>query len=409
MAIGAERALRALRLLLRFSHLSTADDLPELVAQAGSELEAERSVLYLVDYDQVLLVPLTPPLAAASTVKPEQPLPIEATLAGRAFSDVVHHTTSTEHGWVLWMPVLDGTERIGLIRLDFSSDIDCSEELLAACRDVAALLAEMVLTRALYGDLIERARRRNLITIPAEMQWRLLPPLTFVTARVAIAGALAPTAEIAGDSFDYAVNGDTAHVAIIDAMGHGMEAALLSAVAISALRNARRGWLDLAGTVEVMDAEIASQFGPDKFVTAVVGELDLSTGWWRWTACGHPPALIVRGGRVVKTLDALVGAPLGLGLLQEPEIAEERLEPGDRLLLYTDGVIEARNAAGEFFGTDRLVEFVCRQASSGRPAAETLRRLNHAILAHQEGTLQDDATTVMVEWLTDEPARNTHL
>ncbi len=189
-------------------------------------------------------------------------------------------------------------------------------------------------------------------------------------------------------------------------MGHGLEATLLSAVAVAALRNARRGGLDLAGTVAAMDAEIASQFGPDKFVTGIVGQLDLATGWWRWTTCGHPPALLVRAGRVVKTLDSVIGAPLGLGLLeQHPEIGQERLEPGDRLLIYTDGVTEARDAAGEFFGTERLVRFVTRHTASGQPAAETLRRLNRAILAHQNGALQDDATTVLVEWHTDEPDR----
>nr|MDT0665405.1 PP2C family protein-serine/threonine phosphatase [Micromonospora sp. DSM 115978] len=89
------------------------------------------------------------------------------------------------------------------------------------------------------------------------------------------------------------------------------------------------------------------------------------------------------------------------------EIVEERLEPGDRLLLYTDGVIEARDSDGAFFGTDRLVEFVTRESAAGKPAAETLRRLTHAILAHQEGHLQDDATTLLVQWpglVGDEPS-----
>lgn len=234
-----------------------------------------------------------------------------------------------------------------------------------------------------------------------------VPPLMFVTPRVTVAGVLAPAADVAGDSFDYAVIGNIANLAIIDAMGHGMEAALLAAVAISTLRNGRCGRLDLAGTVRAMDAEIEAQFGPDKFVTGIVGELDLDSGWWRWATCGHPPALLVRGGRVVKTLDGVIGAPLGLGLLGEhPPIGQEQLQPGDRLLLYTDGVVEARDNAGAFFGIDRLVEFVTRHATAGRSAAETLRRLNEAILGHQDGQLRDDATTVMIEWLSDQPERS---
>ncbi len=401
----ADRALSALRLLLRSSHLAGADDLPVLVSGAGTELGADRAALYVVDYDQVLLVPLTA-TAAPGTPAPA-PVAIEGTLAGRAFSDLVQHTSFAGDGPMLWVPVLDGVERLGVLQLEFPASVQVNDELRAACTDVAALVAELVMTKSLYGDAVERARRQTGMTVPAELQWQLLPPLTFVSPRVAVAGVLAPAAEVAGDSFDYALNGDTAHVAIIDAMGHGLEATLLSAVAMSALRNARRSGLDLAGTVRAMDAEIASQFGPAKFVTGIIAELDVSTGWWRWTTCGHPPTLLVRRGRVVKVLDSIVGVPLGLGLLDEhPAIGQERLEPGDRLLLYTDGVVEARDAAGEFFGAERLVEFVAREAAAGRPVAETLRRLNHAILDHQEGTLQDDATTVIVEWLSDEPERS---
>jgi serine phosphatase RsbU (regulator of sigma subunit) len=63
------------------------------------------------------------------------------------------------------------------------------------------------------------------------VQWQLVPPLTFATPRVAVAGVLEPTYEVAGDSFDYALNGDTAHLLIVDAMGHGLEATLMSVVA----------------------------------------------------------------------------------------------------------------------------------------------------------------------------------
>ncbi len=77
-------------------------------------------------------------------------------------------------------------------------------------------------------------------------------------------------------------------------------------------------------------------------------------------------------------------------------MAQESLEPGDRLLLYTDGVVEARSADREFFGAHRLVDLVARQAAAGQPAPETMRRLMHAILAHQAGQLRDDATTMLV-------------
>jgi serine phosphatase RsbU (regulator of sigma subunit) len=68
------------------------------------------------------------------------------------------------------------------------------------------------------------------------------------------------------------------------------------------------------------------------------------------------------------------------------------------VLLYTDGVVEARDADGQFFGIDGLADLVSRQAIAGQPAPETMRRLMHAILDHQAGALRDDATTMLLEW-----------
>src|SRR5947209_784664 len=343
-------------------------------------------------------------MMAARDSRPAESFDVEATLAGRAFTGVAQQVADAEEGRTVWTPVLDGTDRLGVLRLQFPAVVHVDDELLSSCQDVAALVAELVMTRSLYGDAVERTRRRMNLSIPAEMQWRLLPPLTFVSSRFSVAGVLAPAEDVAGDSFDYAANGDVAHIAIIDAMGHGLEAALLAAVTISTLRNARRNGADLAATVAAIDSVIAAQFGPDKFVTGVFGELDTASGWWRWTTCGHPPALLLRDGRVVATLGSPTGAPLGLGLLEpDPPVGHERLEPGDRLLLYTDGVLEARDADGNFFGPQRLVDFVTREAAAGLPAAETLRRLNRAILDHQQGALQDDATAVLIDWLTDQP------
>lgn len=360
------RALAALRLLLRTSHLAEPDELPALVDSAGRLLGGVRCVLHVADDEQVVLVPLSEAPAEAIT--------IEGTLAGRAYVDLAQHVSTAGDGPVLWSPVLDGTDRLGALLLELAPGTALTEELLADVRDVCALVAELLVTRSQYGDAVERARRRSGLTVPAELQWRMLPPLTFVSPRVAIAGVLAPASEVAGDCFDYAVNAGTTHVAVLDAMGHGLHATLLSSVATAALRNGRRRGTGLAETVTAVDEALASQFGGDNFVTGIVGELDLETGWWSWVACGHPPAMLVRGGRVVKELDQLVGPPLGLSLLgRPPEVGRERLEPGDRLVLYTDGVVEARDADGAFFGVERLVDLITRQESSGsrspRPCA----------------------------------------
>lgn len=399
-----QRVLAALRSLLRSSHVVSPDDLPEMVSTAGGHLGAERAVLYLVDYEQVVLVPLQHPAADERMAT----VGIDGTLAGRCFTDVTQHVTRAGEGVSTWTPVLDGTDRLGVLQLQFPAGTDVADEVLGGCFDVASLVAELTMTRSMCGDGIERTRRRAAMTVPAELQWTQLPPLTCVSPRVGISGVLAPAAEVAGDSFDYALNGDTAHVALFDAMGHGMEATLLSAVAVATLRNARRNGLALAETVLAIEAEITRQFGGDKFVTGIVAELDVVAGWWRWTTFGHPPAMLVRDGQVVKVLDEVIAPPLGLGLLPSTvPVGEERLQPGDRLVLYSDGVVEARDADGKFFGVERLADFAARQSLEERPVAETLRRLNLSILEHQEGALQDDATTVLVEWLTGEQRAST--
>ena len=81
-------------------------------------------------------------------------------------------------------------------------------------------------------------------------------------------------------------------------------------------------------------------------------------------------------------------------------MAEEFLQPGDWLALYTDGLVEARDARGRWFGEERLVEMLAHEIASGQPPPETVRRLNRAVLAHQSGLLQDDASILLACWST---------
>ena len=87
--------------------------------------------------------------------------------------------------------------------------------------------------------------------------------------------------------------------------------------------------------------------------------------------------------------------PYGVG--PPSPVLEEQLEPGDRVLLYTDGVTEARDSTGEFFGIERLVDLVTRTAGDD-PPPEAMRRLMHAVEDHNDGPMRDDATVVLIEW-----------
>ncbi len=145
------------------------------------------------------------------------------------------------------------------------------------------------------------------------------------------------------------------------------------------------------------DTTIDEHFGDQRFITGVLGELEMDTGLLRYINAGHPAPLLLRNGKAVSALTGGRRMPLGLDD-SVVDVAEETLEPGDRLLLYTDGVIEARDSTGELFGTDRLVDLAERSAVAELPAPETLRRLAHSVMEHQGGIPTDDATILLVEW-----------
>jgi serine phosphatase RsbU (regulator of sigma subunit) len=171
----------------------------------------------------------------------------------------------------------------------------------------------------------------------------------------------------------------------------------MASVAVSSYRNSRRRGEDLETSYHELDAVIESQFGDSRFTTAVLATLELSEGTFRWLNAGHPPLLLVRDGRVVRELTCRPTTPAGLGG-KIREIAEERLQPGDSVVFYTDGVTEARSPSGEQFGDERLHRHIARWAAEGSTLPETLRRLILGILDHQRNQLQDDATVLFATW-----------
>jgi serine phosphatase RsbU (regulator of sigma subunit) len=236
------------------------------------------------------------------------------------------------------------------------------------------------------------------MTPAAELLWQLLPPLTFATDQIVISAVLEPCYDVGGDAFDYSVDGAVARVAVFDAVGRGMPAALTVAVTLAATRAERRGGGDLRAMAEAADTALRAQFTDARFATAVLAELDLRTGTLAYVNAGHPAPLLLRGGRTVRALDGGRRPPLGVRDARTT-VTVERFEPGDRLLFYSDGVTEARDAQGRMFGVERLVDAAERHAADGLPPAETTRRLAHSVISHAGETgPRDDATLAIVEW-----------
>ena len=371
--------------LLERAHRLAPDDVAPTVAEHLAFLGMRDAALYLVDLAQRLLLPLGP----------GEPLDIDASVPGTAFrEEQVRQEPSPGAGIRLWLPMMDGADRVGVLGLTVA---EADEVTVERAHHLASLAAGLVVSKSVFGDHLVLARRLRDTDLAAEMRWSMLPPLTFTNDRVAVAGMLEPAYEIAGDAFDYAVNGDVTHVAIVDAMGHGLEASRMANLAVGSYRHSRRHGLDLVETFTAMDAVVADQFGLERFVTGQLARLDLGTGHLRWVNAGHPRPLLLRGGRPIEDLHCETSLPLGLGSVPA-EVAEVALEPGDSVLFLTDGVIEARSPDGDLFGRSRLSRLWAEVSASGDVPAEIMRRLCHAVLDHQKGRLQDDATLLLLVW-----------
>jgi serine phosphatase RsbU (regulator of sigma subunit) len=376
----------ALLSLLRGTNDLPASELTNVVDVAGRVLGAESARMLIADYALSSLQELGKdgPTGARQ--------PIAGTLAGRAFekSEVVQ---SVDERSLVWVPLIEGTERLGVLELTHARWTD---ELSAMLAPVVRVLALVLISKRRYTDVILRSRRAEAMSVAAELQWDLLPPLTCSTDRASVSGILEPAYSIGGDSFDFAFNPKAVEFAIVDAVGHGMASVLLSVAAINSLRNARREGSGLEGAYHATGEVIATQFARSNFVTGQIGALSLDTGELTWLNAGHPLPLLVRDGSFVGELPCAASVPMGLGGSVR-EVATVKLQPGDRVLFFTDGVIETRSVEGEEFGVSRLADFLVRATLDRVSPAETVRRLSASILAYNGGVLNDDATLLLID------------
>lgn len=231
----------------------------------------------------------------------------------------------------MYLPLLDSSDQIAVMVVTLDTIDDDDRRLL---RRLAGLVADMIVTKDAYTDQFFEARRRAPMTVAAEIQWSLLPPLSMTVPQVEVAGILEPAYEVAGDSFDYALNGDVLHVAMLDAMGHGLDAATMATVTVGAYRHTRRAHTDLSQVYSFMDKAVNEQFGSDHFVTAQMMILNIATGRPHRVNAGHPAPLLIRNGAVVDRLESPTTLPVGFGG-QDPTVTERMLQRGDQVLCFT--------------------------------------------------------------------------
>jgi serine phosphatase RsbU (regulator of sigma subunit) len=377
----------ALATLLEGTTELPASDITRAVDVAGGVLGATSARLLIADYAVVTLQEL-------GEDGPTGPrLPIVGTLAGRAFltGEVM---VSSDDPALVWVVVAEGSERLGVLELTHPSWSDEARELLDP---IVRVLVLVLISKRRYTDVVLRSRRSQPLSIAAEMQWDLLPPLSCTTNRASVSGILEPAYSIGGDSFDYAFNPNQVEFCIIDAVGHGTAAVVMSAAAINSLRNARREGASLETAYRDTGALLETQFGQSYFVTGQFGSLALDTGLLTWVNAGHPLPLHVRDGTFIGELACAPSLPMGLGGSVNV-IATEKLQKGDRVLFFTDGVVETRAPGGEEFGVPRLADLLVRATLDAMPPAETARRLSSSIMGYNGAGLTDDATLLLIEY-----------
>lgn len=363
------------------------DDLPALVRRCAGFLGGRDAVLLLVDLEQRALHPLHDPTARGHLLDEGDPGPGAAFRTESVMSVPVAGCGDVQ----LWIPLMDSAERLGVIGVVVPIG-SAEPELWTA---FASLVGEALVSKAAYGDAITLTRRTRPVSLAAELRWSILPPLTFTSDQVEISGVLEPAYDIAGDTFDYSINGSRVDLAVLDAMGHGLEASQIANLAVGQYRRSRREGAALGEMLGHIDQVIAEQFGDSRFVTGQLATLDLETSRLSVVNAGHPRPLLFRDGLDRGDLDCKPCPPMGLGLVSTEE-SVHHLAPGEAVLFYTDGITEARSPTGDEFGRDRLARTVERSLQRGERPSEVLRQLLLALASYSSAPLRDDASAVLL-------------
>lgn len=380
--------------LLLAHQTAQPDAFVETLAAAVVGIGGRDVALFLIDYGHVAL---TSHLAGLRPGSEPEVASLDGSMAGRAFTSSTVVAAEHQDGWHVWVPVSEQSNRLGVLAITLPRWDDQIEFLVT---ELGLAAAPLLLASAQYTDLPHLLRRRRDMDLAAEMQWSLLPPLSFTAAGMTIAGLLEPAYEVGGDCFDYAFNAGILDLAILDTVGHGLNSAVLAALMVGAYRHGRRAGDDLANLATRIDAAARIFPAQPAFATAILGRLDTTLGTFDWMSCGHPLPIVIREGAIVSEPSVRPGLPLGIGALGAllGDITRVNLQPGDGVLLYTDGVTECRMPDGTFFGEDRLRDLFAREHAAGASPHEVVRRLTRTAIEHSQGDLRDDATMLYLRW-----------
>jgi serine phosphatase RsbU (regulator of sigma subunit) len=312
-------------------------------------------------------------------------------LAGSVYDEVLRtqkvvQVPEGERGRRVLAPVTNRGDAIGVLELYLAR---VTHDVLEQVEEAAHALAYIIVTDRRFTDLYHWGNRTATVRLAAEIQRQLLPSApSFEAAEFALAGALVPASDIAGDTYDYSLDEDTLHLSITDAMGHDVDASLIATLLVNASRGARRAGADLAGQARQAHQALLDH-GRRTFATGQLLRIALDGSSAQLVNAGHMWPLRLRGG-TVKEIKLHVDLPFGVLGQDSYRVQNLDLRPGDRLVLYTDGMQDRQARTVDLPGIIH--------DSAGEHPREAVRAMVAAVTDACNGDVQDDATVLCLDW-----------
>ncbi|MFD6491813.1 PP2C family protein-serine/threonine phosphatase [Streptomyces sp. NPDC060188] len=354
------------------------------------EYEADSVELFMADYGTTVLQPVS---ELPHTLKP---VSVHNSPAGRAFGAQEPFIEGMSDGLVcIHLPVTVRGDRLGILSVVLPGG-DHARGCLKELTELADVLGHEVVVAERDTDLYLQARRKDRLTLAAEMQWQLLPGRSYACPEYELGAQLEPAYAIFGDNFDWSVTADRLLLYVSNGMGEGMEASLLTNLAVNALRNARRAGIGLADQAALADQAVHAHYRGRCYLSSLMFDFDLISGQVHVVDAGSPQVLRLRNG----TLEHVTfDSQLPLGMFEETDYAAQtfQVEPGDRLVLVSDGVYEAFSPNGESYGHAALTRAI--MSTRLLPPADVPRAVLRELTGHRgQAVPTDDALVLCLDW-----------